>query len=287
MSNKSNCKHVERFKILRIMEILCIADCLGGLVFHPFVIAGLIICMAMAVLIPITISSDNFNIKSIMAGVGRLTVFGLPICLVAALYAEVGIALTVIFALSVFILPLYILLTVSIIRLAVIGKQSPSQLAVSVIGYFAALFVPSVLLINCYNCCTPSYFCYERDIYLMVFDLGYLILPYTLAAVVTFVIAPKLSSGKLMSIGWSTLIYGAFIVLWLFFPRVPMAITDGRNPYYFNLILGKNDFTERAVKWLIFAIVATITAWGVSFVCCMVKRFRDNGFTKNEVNNSD
>lgn len=279
MSNRSDHACISQFKTLIIPAILCAVACIGGAVYPEFLIAGLLVCAATAVLIPMTLSNETLNLIGIAAGAGKLAVLALPVCFIAALYAEVGAALTVIFTLSVFMLQLYILLTVAVIRLAVVGKQSPFQLALSIIGYFVALFVPSVLLINSYNSCTPSYFCYERDIYLAGFDLGYLILPCTLAAVVTFVIAPMLSKlSRSASMGWIAVIYGSFILLWLFFPRIPMAETDGRNPYYYKLIIGHNDFTERAVEWLMFAVMATITAWGVSFVCRAVRclRNRDN-----------
>ncbi len=262
-------------KKLKTFAIICAAICLGGTVFFPIIVAGLVACIVMAVIIPLTIPRDNLNSKSIAAGMVKLAALGLPVCTVTALYADVGVALTIIFSLSTFMILLYISLTALIIRIPFVSEMRPYRLALSAIGYFAALFVPSVLLINSYNICHPSYFCYERDQYLAVFDLGYMVLPFTFAAVVTFVIASKLSKyGQLVSMWWTTVVYVVFTVLWLFSPRVPMAETDGQNPYYFKLVLGSESYAENAVKWLAFAAVATVFAWGVSLVCCCIRRLR-------------
>jgi len=281
MPNNSDHTYIEKNKTTVILAIISVVICLIGTVSLPVIIAGLLACVVIAVWIPLTISKDNLSCKGIAAGMKKLSILGMPVCFVTALYADVGVALTIIFSLSTFMILLYISLTALIIRIPFVSEMRPYRLALSAIGYFAALFVPSVLLINSYNSCHPSYFCYERDQYLAGFDLGYIVLPFTLAVVVTFIIAPKLSKyGQLVSMGWTSIVYAAFCVLWLFSPRVPMAETDGQNPYYFKLVLGSESYAENAVKWLAFAAVATVLSWAVSLACCGIRKIRGTASTQ-------
>lgn len=257
-----------------IMVLICAVSCCIGLA-SPVGVAVWLACVVLAIAFPLSVPRDKFDLKNIVLAAGKLSVIGLPACFTTALGAEVGFSITVIFALSAFIPLLYILMTTSLIRISIVGKQPQHRLFLLAIGHFALLLIPSLLLASSYNCSSHDYFCYEKDQFLVGIDLGYYVLPITLALVVAFVIAPILSKhSQLASMGWVTAIYGVCIILWLFFPRLPMVQTDGRNPYYFRLVLGRHDYAEIASKWIILTAIAVVLGWLVSFACIVFRKMR-------------
>ncbi|MBE6754181.1 MAG: hypothetical protein E7559_07525 [Ruminococcaceae bacterium] len=256
--------------------LICALACCVGLE-YPVGIAGWLVAAVMAVKLPLSVSRESLRLKSIASEAYKLSAIALPACFTAAVGAEVGQWMTVVFAFSAFIPLLYIFLSISLVRISAAVKHTSRRLVLMTIGYFALLFVPSLAAASSYNCTFHSYFCYELDQFLAGIELGYYVLPITLALVVTFVIAPMLSKhGQWESMGWIAAIYGVFIALWLFFPRIPMENTDGRNPYVFRLLCGRQDFAETAEIWLVFTAFAVLLGWLSSFSCTVFRKLRQH-----------
>ncbi len=243
------------------------ALCLLCFVCAPLAYILLLAMPAAAVAAAVKLPREGLGLRKVGKGLGVLAVFTLPVCLAAAVHADVTSELTAIFSLSSFVTLAFIYLTVSQFRLAAADTQTPLLLTLFTIGSFGACLAAALCLISWYNLSSHGYFCYEMDQFFFPFVLGRAAAPLALAAQVTFGLMPALARKKVAfpaAAGCCGLVYGSFVLLWLFFPRAEMENYEARNSFDFDIMPGTEWFGTMVKLWLLFAFAmfaAGCAAW--------------------------